>query len=74
LSRSTALKAKEGDKDIQNVQFEEKKSARKFSVGSLVCAESHEEKWNKESGALGVIPTLLTLQCGEKRVEGIIWS
>lgn len=37
----------------------------------LVCAESHEEKWNKESGALGVIPTLLTLQCGENGLKAL---
>lgn len=53
-------KAKVGQKDTQNVQFEDKR-ARKLNTGAKVCAESHMEinkrpdsYWNKGRGALRV--------------------
>ena len=45
-------KEQAGQKEIQNVQFEEKNTNRNFNVGTLLCAERDKEKCNKESGSL----------------------
>ena len=45
-------KEQAGLQEIQNIQFEEKKTNRKFYVRALVCAERDKEKWNKGKGDL----------------------
>lgn len=56
------IKKKLGQKEIQNVKFEEKKSIRKFNVGAMALTDREKKfergpdlKWSKGWGAFRVL-------------------
>lgn len=62
-----------GEKEMQNIQFEEKKSPQKFNIGLKSYVQRDEKlnrlrhqnfavQWNAGSGTLRVGPTQLSLQ------------
>lgn len=47
------MKKSKQSKRNKNVQFEEKKSTRKFHIGAKSCVDRNREKCNKRSVPLG---------------------
>lgn len=60
-------KEQAGQKETQNVQFEEENTNRDFNVGTQLCAERDKEKRNKESGCLRAVPCPADPEICEKK-------
>lgn len=63
-----------GQKEIQNIQYMEKKITRQCNAGAKACAERDkkpDEKWSKGTDTFGEDPTKSILQFRKKRVQGV---
>lgn len=60
-------------KEMQNVQFEQKIITRKLNVGGVLCAERDKEKCNKESARLRGRPQQLICQLIKKKKTNVYY-